>query len=255
MIVAIYMLKMISCSGLLYAYYYFILRNRSFHQYNRYYLLSTLVLSLLLPLVKIPYLDPSPDVGLPVFNHFNPSTLPEVILTFTKNRHEGITTSSNVMILCYAIIFCYLFFRLLRSFIYFNKLKKKYPCLELDTARVYLTDEPGTPFSFFHSIFWNNNLNISETAGQQVLNHELYHVKEKHSLDILLTECVITVCWFNPFFFLIKTELKAIHEFLADEAATANEDKTQYAELLLVHAISVKQRRLAQPFFHNQIKR
>src|SRR5262249_23987391 len=84
--------------------------------------------------------------------------------------------------------------------------------------------------------------------------HELFHIRQKHSYDILLMEVLTIFLWVNPFFHLIKKELKAIHEFLADEFAITENEKWQYAELLLMQALNT-QIHLTNPFFHNQIKR
>jgi TonB family protein len=91
--------------------------------------------------------------------------------------------------------------------------------------------------------------------GQQILRHELYHVQHRHSLDILLLEIARILCWFNPFIHLIRQEIQTIHEFSADEFASSETDKLEYAELLLINSAGRKSVSITHPFFHNQIKR
>ena len=73
--------------------------------------------------------------------------------------------------------------------------------------------------------------------------------------DILFLESIKCIFWFNPFFFLIKKEIKTIHEFLADEYATSESDKYSYAELLVWQTVKSHQINIINTFFHNQIKR
>jgi len=80
-------------------------------------------------------------------------------------------------------------------------------------------------------------------------------VRQHHSADILFLESISLLIWFNPFIYLIKKEIKAIHEFLADEYAISDSNKYAYAELLVMHSIRNKQLHILNPFFHNQIKR
>jgi len=98
-------------------------------------------------------------------------------------------------------------------------------------------------------------LDIESIEGQQIFRHELYHVRQVHSADILFLEMMSIVTWFNPFIHLVKKEMRAIHEFLADEYAISESNRYAYAELLVMQSLRNKQSNLLHPFFHNQIKR
>jgi TonB family protein len=254
MILLIYILKLVGCSAILTAYYYFFLRNRTFHLYNRYFLLLTLVLSVTLPFVRIPFLDYSVKSELPVFGNYNTVTLPEVVLTQRDASLEFITLP-QLLTAVYVLGALFFFFRVFRSLHYLRRISKLYPVISLGNLKLFFTNEPGTPFSFFRWIFWNHNISTDSPEGKQVLQHELYHVREKHSVDLIMVECLIAIFWFNPFLFFVKKELKAIHEFLADKAAANYIGNHEYAELLLLHAISEKKQQLTHSFFQDNIKR
>ena len=98
------------------------------------------------------------------------------------------------------------------------------------------------------------DLDLNSDSGSQVLQHELYHARNYHTVDILSLEILSAIFWFNPFFYLINREIKAIHEYAADAWVTAKTDTYSYANLLLMK-ISGKALSLTQPFFKNQIKR
>jgi N-acetylmuramoyl-L-alanine amidase len=146
---------------------------------------------------------------------------------------------------------------LIRVFVSLNKIRsiiKKNPAEQIDKIKFINTDEPGTPFSFFRWLFWNRKIEIHSEKGEQIFRHELFHIQQKHSWDIILMELISTIFWINPFFHLMKKEVKAIHEFLADEFAITENKNWQYAELLLMQVLNTNTH-LVNPFFHNQIKR
>jgi hypothetical protein len=155
----------------------------------------------------------------------------------------------------YLLIALMVFVRFILAIHVIRNLIRKYQVER--TADIYFvnTAEPGTPFSFFKWLFWNNKIDLQSKNGHQIFRHELFHIRQKHSWDLTFMEIVIAVFWMNPFFHLIKKELKTIHEFLADEFATHENDKWNYAELLLRQVLGYSHNLPVNPFFHNQIKR
>ena len=97
-------------------------------------------------------------------------------------------------------------------------------------------------------------MDLNSPEGKQILRHELFHVKNRHSLDILLMEIFSILYWFNPFIHFIRRELQATHEYAADNDAARETDGYQYASLLLMK-ISGTPLSITNPFFKSQIKR
>lgn len=247
------------CSGILYANYHFLLRNKKFHLYNRYYLLIAVLVSILVPFVNVPLgLGPSGK----------PSSILQSLTAISSVAHTatveipGANASERVLLLLqtvlpilYLAIASAILVRLTMGILSIRKLLRKYNVQR--TADIYFinTPEPGTPFSFFRWLFWNNKIDLHSPDGQQMFRHEFFHIQQRHSWDITFLETVTAILWINPFFHLIKKELQTIHEFLADEFATREKDKWRYAELLLMQVLGCPNNRLVNPFFHNQIKR
>ena len=148
----------------------------------------------------------------------------------------------------------FLLIRLCKTLYYLDKLRKENPSHPLPEATLYFVNEKGTPFSFFRSIFWGREMEFKNQPGSQILRHEIFHVKQLHSVDILLMECFSIGFWFNPFFYVIRLELKAIHEYSADAYAASGTNNYEYASLLLLQAGGTANA-LTHPFFKNQIKR
>ena len=86
-----------------------------------------------------------------------------------------------------------------------------------DGVKVKLTTIEGSPFSFFSWIFIHRKL-LNEPSLHEVLQHEQTHVRQWHSLDVMLSELACVVFWFNPFVWLIKREVRVNLEYLADQA-------------------------------------
>jgi beta-lactamase regulating signal transducer with metallopeptidase domain len=271
-------------SGLLYGYYHFFLRNKIFHQYNRFYLLAATLVSLLIPFLNIPVYFSNQQT--------DDSVLYQTLSVISVNNFNstavitGDTASSTFFTLEKAAWAFYLFiaFIVLVRFcialykinlLLRNNTKQKLAASEnsvfsantppenknhsslkqLNQITFINTSEEGTPFSFFRWLFWNKKIELESDKGRQIFRHELFHIKQKHSWDIVFMELLTVVLWINPFFRLIKKEIKAIHEFLADRYAANENEKWDYAELLLMQALGTQTNRLTNYFFHNQIKR
>ncbi|HMW66635.1 MAG TPA: M56 family metallopeptidase [Chitinophagaceae bacterium] len=255
----LYFIQVIISSGILYGFYHFVLRNTLFHKYNRYYLLASVLLSVFVPFLNIPiYFSGNNHTTNGIVNtifYFGMDQGKEVVVSINKSmtKVDGFNWS-QILLIAYIFITLLAFLRMIVSLIKITNLKRKYPVEKIDSISFYKTNEPGTPFSFFNALFWNNKIELHSPKGQQIFRHEIFHIRQLHTVDVLFLEMVSALFWINPFFHLIKKETKAIHEFLADEFAIQSSDKWQYAELLLMQALQT-QHSIVNPFFHNQIKR
>lgn len=251
--------KVIVCSAAFFGYYFFFLRNKQFHQYNRYYLLTGAALSFLLPLVHIPVLlsdQASENVLIKSLSVITVSGWEdEFVVTPDRSVLYLLLTFKNVAVLIYLAGFTILTAQVAKFLLYIKKLSRRYHQEQINGVFFYNTCESGTPFSFFNTVYWNEKILVSTEKGQQILQHELFHIRAKHSYDIIFLKAVTVVFWFNPFCYLFMKEIKAIHEFSADEYASSTADRYDYAELLVTEAISNKKAFLSNQFFHNQIKR
>ena len=255
----LYIFKIILISSLLFGYYCLFLCNKQFNHYNRFYLLGMVIMSVILPLLNFPVagfagLDPANAairlLGVSAGNWEEPVNILAAQPLFSRH-----ITLQDLGYIVYAVGVLILLTTSVRSLIYICKTIRRYPYEQINDIRFFQTNEPGTPFSFFKQVFWNKRLDIQSSEGQQIFKHELYHVRQKHSFDVLCLEISTILFWFNPFFYLVKRELKAIHEFLADKFAVSGDNRYAYAELLVSQSIHNKQLHFTHPFFHNPIKR
>jgi N-acetylmuramoyl-L-alanine amidase len=259
-IVTLYLAKVVLISALLFGYYRLFLRNRRFHQYNRYYLLCATFVALVLPLVRVqfsslPLIDRT--VGIPPALYGiaggrwteHSSTVDAAVTSWSWRQVEvGLGAIYVVAILALLGVF-------VRQLLHIRALPKKYPREKFGRIDLFMTREPGTPFSFLNRLFWNEEIRMDTARGRQIFLHEWYHIRERHTLDLIWLKVVLAFFWANPIFYLIYREIRTIHEFLADRFAVADGDRYEYAELLVWHSVYDRPLSILHPFFQSSIKR
>jgi N-acetylmuramoyl-L-alanine amidase len=250
-----YLFKVVICSAILYTYYWFVLRNKQFHQYNRFYLMGISVLSWLVPFLKINIIKEQ-VISAPKVMYFanviadnNSSLEQEVVIQSAKFTWDNFILFIGIII---SIIFIV---RFVNSLFHVRKLIINYPLKKLSNLYLIMTDVKGTPFSFFKYIFWNTSIDLNGEVGKKILAHEVAHVEANHSFDKLLIELQLIIGWFNPITWLIRNELYLIHEFIADQKSIQNNDTSVLAELLLASAYPSQHHILSNSFFFSPIKR
>jgi N-acetylmuramoyl-L-alanine amidase len=254
--IAYYLLKAIICSGILYGYYWLLLRNKIFHKYNRFYLMVSVVLSLLLPLIKINFWqqnDMAPTGVIQVLQAVsNSDEYMDTIILTKKSSHFNTAQLYPFAYLLVSLIFFLVFIHGLYTIFI---LLKKCPRQIIGTISFVNTDAKNAPFSFLRYIFWNNNIDIKTTTGQQIFKHELAHVQQKHSHDKLFINIILIFFWCNPFYWLIRKELNMIHEFIADKKAVEDSGTGAFAAMILQATYPQHRFQLTNNFFYSPIKR
>ncbi len=251
---AYYFLQVLLCSAIMMGYYWIVLRNKRFHQYNRFYLLSVAILSWIIPLIKIQWTSSFGDheqvIRFLTVVADNNTELESVV----KSKGFHWSTESLVSLL-YFSVGIFLLLTMLHALYRIYQLLKKNPYRQIENIFLIITQAKGTPFSFFRYIFWNDEIDIRSASGKQILQHELTHVQQRHSVDKMLIQLVLIVGWFNPFFWLLKKEMEMIHEFIADKKSVRDGDTAALAKMLLTAVYPQQQFGLTHPFFFSPIKR
>ena len=249
-----YMLKVMICSGILFAYYWLFLRNKLFHQYNRFYLLAAMSLSLLLPLLKINFWQPQQDnqaIRMLQVVSAGDEYVNTVVISAQKNNWS----LEQLYPVLYCLVSLAFFGVMLRTLWLIRTLLKTYPARQVDSITFINTENEKTPFSFFRFIFWNSSIDINTVTGRQIFKHEVAHIQEKHTHDKFFMNIVIMFCWCNPFAWLYRKELNMIHEFIADKKAVEDSDTSAFAAMILQAAYPKHRFELTNNFFYSPIKR
>ena len=201
---------------LFYALYKLVCTRDTFFRSRRFILIVSLVLPFILPFIDVREWLESRDRMI-MLTHFDYSAvLPEIVV-----GSEAAETGNRVFVLSEWIGYLYLagvvvlLVRLVVQAFSLYRLIVRMPEKEINGVRVKCLNAPSGPFSFFRWIFMNPAA-VKEDEISEILTHEMAHVKQHHSVDVLLAEMVSICCWMNPFAWLLKREVRLNLEFLAD---------------------------------------
>ncbi|WBV61080.1 hypothetical protein PFY12_02910 [Chryseobacterium camelliae] len=245
----LYILKVIICSGVLLGYYYLSLKDKTFHHYNRFYLLFSILISLLLPMIKLE--DFTIEVNQNIYMLID--TVQNFSTAENTNTHENLYYTLAFSAL--GIISVYFLGKFLYGTFKIHELKGKFERENIEGINFYRTDLTDAPFSYFKNLFWKNSIMLNSDIGKQILKHEMVHIEQKHTFDKIILEIITSVFWFNPFYHLIKKEINLIHEYLADKKAVKQSDTQAFAQMLLASHFSGVELPATSPFLSSNLKK
>lgn len=241
----IYSLKVGACLAVFYLFFKLLLSRETFHRLNRMLLLAAMVLSFVLPICVIEIYHEVP--ALPEITEF--VGIPVVM--DTKTEPFPWDRIAGGVFLLGAIVTLGAMFCSLASVIRLIRRGRREP---LDAGMVLVrVDRPVTPFS------WGRYIVLSEQdaaeSGHEIITHERAHLRLRHSWDLLVTDVAGCLQWFNPAMWLLRRELRAIHEYEADEAVlNSGVDAKQYQLLLIKKAAGGRWYSVANSFNHSKLK-
>jgi hypothetical protein len=215
--------------------FYLLFRKETFYRFNRFYLLASIALSHLLPLVRLPMRTANPQTPIP--NLYDISDIDYTAITQTSFHSAPALNIPQLIYGCFAgIIAIYLVYQLISMV---ALVIRKNPT-RLGNYRLILLPDKNQSFSFFNLIFLNAAL-ADAANSNQVLQHELAHARQLHSIDRLIIQVVKIFQWFNPFLYLAEKALQETHEYLADQAVLEqNGEFDRYRLLLLAQVFGVQ---------------
>jgi hypothetical protein len=133
---------------------------------------------------------------------------------------------------------------------------RRHPVAHRDGVRVVYVEEDCPPFSFLRTAFVHRPAPGDEQVLDQVVAHERTHIRQGHSLDILLVHAAAVVQWFNPFIWLYKRSLQELHEYLADREVLAQGfDPCTYKQVLFEQHLGARSLEFAHHLHQSQIRR
>lgn len=235
---------------LFYGFYRLFLQKETFYALNRYFLITTSVSAFLLPLFQFGFLKPSENLVADYTLNDEIQQIYTPSESFQTQIKASIFNFENILIATYLIVSILLLAKLLYSLYKIMKMKKSsFKTLE-NGVKLFDLNESKVAFSFFNLLFLDPQL----TEKSTILKHELVHIKQRHSIDVMFYEILQIINWFNPFSYLIKREIKIIHEYLADEETTSYEvEKYAYALFLIKNSSGAQNLPLTNQIFSSSI--
>ena len=242
----LYLLKSSLCLLLFAAFYKLVLQKQTFFHWNRYYLLTSLVLSIIIPLIKISVFSHTDSL---VFNMLVLQTDGLKELGMQQSNSKAINTVTNniniqhivnyFVLAVYFVVVSVKLVQFIRKLVYIKRLISS-NTRTIERHYWIVSVQNSLPaFSFFRYIFINKNLEeIDKSKFDLIKQHELIHVNQLHSLDNILFEIFLILFWFNPIMYFCKKSVHETHEFIVDEQLTKKSgNKKEYSHLLLNLAI------------------
>lgn len=252
--------------------YRLLLRKEHCLQLNRFFLLATLAISLLLPLIHpTVHVTQYPISGngylIPLSIQGEEMSLPSPTQVGVANNIPNTRSIDTWQIIALAYWFGVALSALLLAIRYvtirrklhrfsFTKRPSHHGTRQRHYCYVAVDDNVDSSFSFFNHIVIKSR-DLTEDEIQQVLAHELTHAQQRHSWDTLLIQLVRCLLWFNPFVWLYEREMSVVHEYLADEAVLRQGDEEayrHYLQLLFKQATGIKYSPLVNSFHFSTIK-
>ena len=242
-----YLIESSICLASFYGFYWLFLRGEKLLSVNRFYLLFTVVVSMLIPLLSFE-------------SQFAFSSTTALAAQATASTPIGVTeisTQTNPLVSIEALYLLGLIVSVIilvfKLFIVKRKVGK-WPSLQNNCIEVVET-EGNDAYSFFNTIFVGKELNKNESLKQQIIAHELAHIEGRHSLDLLLFEVLKCVYWFNPFSYLYAKSIRLQHEYIADHSVLQRTHPKHYERSLLQFALAKVNSSLISSFSEHPIQK
>jgi len=243
-----YLFESSICLALFYLLYVLILHQDQHFNAKRVYLVSVLILSVIIPLLHFTYISSSPSY---IFE----GSEKEIINTITTSSNQSGLDIMAILMWTYVIGVIIAGLRFVLSLAKIIKtIRQNDVTQQGGYYLVYLNnDQPVS--SFFNYIFVKQTDIWTPEELKSVLAHELKHINDRHSIDVLMLELAKIIYWFNPFIYLIHNALRAQHEFVCDREVVKNSSAIAYEKVLIKTLFKQLDISLLNPFNQLPIKK
>lgn len=230
---------------LMFGLYWFLLRKEKLFVFNRFFLVLSVVFSLVLPFISIPVnfkVTPQLNDIIPTYKYVNSQiSISDKIVPSDVNISQPYVEKKNsvisipvILLVLYISGVILLLIRFLRNIYLIVRRCKLSEIISSKGYQIVLTNDKTGPCCFFSNIFLNKDDYLNGKIDKELLNHELEHVRQSHTVDIILIELVKIFYWFNPVHVLYERAIRINHEYLADNGVNNdNSDIKSYTDKLL----------------------
>ena len=199
----LYITKSVICLTVLYLIYWCFLRKDTFFAANRIYLISSIFLSLAVPILN--FNINTSDVSENYSYLLNTITVTNDNLLNTYSQNLSVLQIVLIVYFTGAALFL---LRFMLQLFQLSRLVKRFGITNKEGLHIVFTDSNFAPFSFFNLMFLNKNIQTSD--AEKIIAHEQIHVKQRHSFDVFILELVTIFQWFNPVIWLYRYSLKEV---------------------------------------------
>lgn len=248
-----YIIQIIAFQAFFLLVYDVFLKRETFFNWNRVYLIGTSLASLILPFIKVTafnqmvpqdYIVILPEIF--IGNTVQQTT--QVILPEIEIANQGFSWNIETIFYLGIIITSLLFiFKIAHICLLIYKNPKRWKGNVLLVKLINST----SAFSFFNYVFLGSNL--KEEQQNIIIKHELVHVTQKHTLDLLFFEAQRILFWFNPLVYMYQARVRSLHEYIADQEALKTQNKSDYYQNLLTQIFETENVSFINAFFKKSL--
>lgn len=236
--------------------YVVFLRKETFFKLNRMFLLGSLFFSVILPFIKFKIYEPESVM------------LSEITVTPYRNVMEAVTVygqdlsvsveqavlSTALLIWIYLAGLVFFLGRFLFRIIQVGIIIYKNQCKKYNGVKLVILEKECSPYSFLNYMFISRPMQDTE-GYDRMMAHEMEHIKQGHTFDVLILELLTAFQWFNPFAWMLRRAVRENHEFLADQAVLASGVNRGYYKKLLLNQFAGGHLDIANNFNYSLIKK
>ncbi|GAA3984722.1 M56 family metallopeptidase [Mucilaginibacter dorajii] len=236
-----------------YVCYCLFLNKETYYTLNRAYLLLSCIISFILPVIQVSALKHRLPAVSAITGHgltthsgvVNAATVNQTVTVYSFTWGDALWAVYITGIIVWSVL---LIIKLLKL----GRLATSAKTLINNQYKLINIENADTAFSFFNYLF----IGTKTTGSETIINHELVHIRQKHSFDIIFMELVKIANWFNPVIYLVQLSLKTIHEYLADEQTAQGTDTLTYSSFLVDNAYGLGGSSVTHSFFnYNLLKK
>lgn len=238
--------------------YYLLLRKETFFSSNRGFLLAGLLTSVVLPLVtytKTIWVDPTPKTALEPTSGIDIQQY-MMMQHLTASEPESFTINwYYVAAIIYVLGMLFFLTRFVIDFVAIRHILKDNKIVKEDQYKLIDSKNIQSPFSFFNYIVYNSSV-LQPEEIESIISHEKVHSRQKHSIDMIISQLFCIIFWFNPFMWLYKKSISQNLEFIADAVAIQQlADRKIYQKTLLKITVQPECIAITNHFYQSLIKK
>ena len=238
-----YLLKVNICWAVFYGCYWALFRKHTFFTLNRFYLLFSLLISFAIPAIEL-----HETVAV---TEMTTIVTPAVDSVIVAPARPGVDPIPYLLLTCYAAAVIAMLISLFRSLWQIRRIIRAGISVPMEGYHLVISQHRHSRSGSFSFLKWMIISNEDyERNFEPIFMHEMVHIRQWHTLDILLIELLKVLFWFNPALWFYKRALQDTHEFLADEQAL---DKDRYATFLVAYAKNAVVTSVTNQFFNSSL--
>ncbi|NHN26621.1 regulatory sensor-transducer, BlaR1/MecR1 family protein [Flavobacterium jejuense] len=222
-----------------FSFYKLFLEGEKTYQFNRFYLLTSILVSFVIPFISIEIVKEIQNIPFP----------PKITFETTNKNSIALGPKTDYIfvftLFIYSIITILLLIRFIKNLWHFKTKIISNETIQFKNSKLILVEENTIPYTFLNYIFLNKEAYKKGSINPEFYEHELTHVNQKHTYDILFVELVKIIFWFNPIFIMYKKAIQLNHEFIADENVIKKHHDVSFYQSLLLNTIETKKYYLA----------